>query len=115
MSRADNQSLKVRGLPKVVLGRLDRMVQKSGTTRNRVALDAIGAYAQGILTPRASPGPFDPTRKGTPYGENTAPLAINGIAKDVFASFMERAKRDGWHSKNDLIIELLRDFVAKQR
>jgi hypothetical protein len=37
-------------------------------------------------------------------------LALRGIPPDVLAKAMARMNRDGWYSKNALIIELLRDY-----
>lgn len=37
-------------------------------------------------------------------------LAISGIPQDVLDKALARAKRDGWFSKNALLIELLRDY-----
>lgn len=37
-------------------------------------------------------------------------LAISGIPPEVLQKALARAKRDGWFSKNALLIELLRDY-----
>lgn len=41
---------------------------------------------------------------------NSPSLAISGIPPDVLQKALERARRDGWISKNALFIELLRDY-----
>jgi len=41
---------------------------------------------------------------------NAPSLAISGIPPEVLQKALERAKRDGWYSKNALFIELLRDY-----
>jgi hypothetical protein len=38
-------------------------------------------------------------------------LSISGIPPDVLERALERAKRDGWFSKNALLVELLRDYA----
>ena len=39
-------------------------------------------------------------------------MAASVIPAAEFSAFMERAKRDGWFSKNDLIVALLSDHVG---
>ncbi|MDP3720751.1 MAG: hypothetical protein Q8T13_23565 [Acidobacteriota bacterium] len=41
---------------------------------------------------------------------NAPSLAISGIPPEVLERFMTRARRDGWFSKNALLIELMRDY-----
>jgi hypothetical protein len=112
MSRRDSPSLKVRGVPKVVLGKLDALARLTHSTGNAIARDVIRRYALGEVAPTVTPPPLNPNQTGTPYGDDTAPLAISGIPNSDFLQFMERAKSDGWVSKNALIITLLRDHVT---
>jgi hypothetical protein len=112
MSRRDSPSLKVRGVPKQILARLDALARSTNDTRNGIARDVIRSYALGSITPNATPRLLDRNKKGAPYGDDTAPLAISGIPAAEFAQFMERAKAEGWLSKNALIIELLRERVS---
>jgi hypothetical protein len=85
--------------------------RSTGGTRNAIARGVIRRYALGEIAPQTTPPPLNPSQKGAPYGDDTAPLAISGIPIAEFSQFMERAKRDGWLSKNALIIELLRERV----
>lgn len=41
---------------------------------------------------------------------NAPSLAISGIPPEVLKKALERARADGWFSKNALFIELLRDY-----
>lgn len=110
MSRRDAPSLKVRGVPREMLDRLDTVARASGRTRNAEVLDVVRRYAAGELAPDGQPPPFDPDRaRAAPaHGPDAASLAISGIAPDVLEAFRARARRDGWLSKDDLIIGLLR-------
>lgn len=38
-------------------------------------------------------------------------LAISGIPPDIYKRLIDRAKKDGWFSKNDLIKALLKDYA----
>jgi len=42
---------------------------------------------------------------------NAPSLAISGIPPDVLKRALDRAKADGWFSKNALFVELLRDYA----
>lgn len=113
MSRRDNQSWPVRGVPREVLNRVEVLARQRRTTPNHIALELVRGYARGELTPAAAPPPFDANRQAAaPYGDDTAPLSVSGVPQDVFGDFMSRAKREGWHSKNALIVELLRDAAT---
>ena len=108
LSRRDSTSLKVRGVPQDLLDSLDRAAEQSGRSRNGVLRDTIRDYAAGKVTPSGSPPPFDSARANAPYPEGTTHVAISGIAPDILRVFIERGRDEGWHSKNALIIALLR-------
>lgn len=113
MGRQDNRSWPLRGVPRALLDALDTRAERDGVTTNTLVLRVIKAYADQLLTPTAAPPAFDATRRpAEPYGPDTAELAISGVPTDVFAGFMDRSKRDGWLSKNALLVTLLQDFVA---
>lgn len=115
MARSDNKSFPVRGVPREWLDWMDASIEAGGnrTSRNAIMLRLIEQYATGGITPKAAPPPFDPHRKpAQPYGPDTAALEISGIANETFSMFMDRAKREGWHSKNALLLELLRDCMS---
>lgn len=110
MSRRHSPSLQVRGVPRDVLDRIDATAAAGGRTRNTAVLETLRGYAEGLITPRAAPAPFDPLRpRAAPYGPDTTSLAISGIPADVWQGFQARARADGWLSKNELIITLLRE------
>jgi hypothetical protein len=109
MSRRDNHSFPLRGMPLELLRALNA---RPGVDKNAIVLAVVREYAAGNITPKASPPPFDPNRgKAEAYGPQTGEMAVSGIPRDVFEQFMTRAKREGWFSKNQLIIELLREAV----
>lgn len=113
MSRRDSPSLQVRGVPRDVLDRLAAAAHARGSTRNALAIELIEKYARGEISPSSTPPPFDPNRpRAAPYGPETTALAISGIPPDAWRGFQARARADGWHSKNELIIALLRDHVG---
>jgi hypothetical protein len=108
MSRRDNRSFPLRGVPRELLEQIAAAARRQNTTKNAIVLAAIRDYAAGAIAPRAAPPTFDPNRqKAAPYGPETSEIAVSGIPIDTFAAFMARAKREGWHSKNALIVALL--------
>jgi hypothetical protein len=52
--------------------------------------------------------------ESAPKASGTVDMAISGIPRDTFEQFMTRAKRDGWFSKNELIVALLREPIEVQ-
>lgn len=109
MSRRDNPSVQIRGVPRALLDRLDAVARANQRTRNAELLGIIRDYAAYDLTPEGQPPPFDATRaRAAPHDPNTAVLSISGIPPDDWKEFRERARSELWLSKDDLIVGLLR-------
>jgi plasmid stability protein len=110
MSRRDAQSFKIRGVPRPLLDQLDARALARGRSRNEELLELLRRYGAGEIAQVGEPPPFDPARRGREpaHGPDTASLAISGLPPDVLAAFRARARADGWLSKDDLIIALLR-------
>jgi hypothetical protein len=111
MSRSDNKSLLIRGVPRELLERLHQLAHNRGAGANVIISAIVEAYADERITPTALPPAFDVGHKSAAPHQHQGTVAISGLDNDVFARFMARAKRDGWLSKNGLIIALLQDQV----